>query len=201
MTKGTGNTYSSSWSKCAACGKCVGNATLESRGRKCCGCGRHVKLYHPKRKNSDNQLQIPDSQKSRGPKPGAGSPNSASMDIKLLTSTLAATTGPLLRHDQAVSAVLKARDNLEHAEARDRAAALELAQADEAWSKAARVLAQHMGVIGSDLQTEKSEPATPNDDLFALTIDEQFFADLGELECDESERTTMRERENQLRST
>ncbi|CAK0905367.1 unnamed protein product, partial [Prorocentrum cordatum] len=70
-----------------------------------------------------------------------------------------------LRHDQAVNAVVKAQENLTKAQQRERAAALDLAKAEQAWQIAAHGLASDMGIAPKE-----------KDILFQVQIAEEFFA-------------------------
>ncbi|CAK0791456.1 unnamed protein product [Prorocentrum cordatum] len=100
-----------------------------------------------------------------------------------------------VRHDQAVQGVLKARENLEKAEAKERETSLILARAEEAKRAAAATLAKQMG-----LTQPAATPAAPEQKvLFKLDIDDQFFQELEKLDLEGDELAKLRDLERQLR--
>ncbi|CAK0826704.1 unnamed protein product, partial [Prorocentrum cordatum] len=167
----------------------------------------------------DDTLHMPGGKSGRSG--GSGNKAAAGSEAaELLDKTIAATTDPSIKqalqaqraslaaqplgrlmgtwrdadakHAQAVQHVIKCRENLVRAEAKERETAETLAQASIARQIAVKALAQASGLSVDGSQECKQ-------DLFEIKWDTSFFEPLDSMEIEESERRELKELEEQLK--
>jgi hypothetical protein len=92
--------------------------------------------------------------------------------------------------------LLRARENLVRAEAKEAELAITLATAQESKRLAALALASKVGVIPHDKPAEQKD----GDTLFSLSWDEDFLAKIDTLEAEASEKEVLRELEGDLKA-
>ncbi|CAK0877735.1 unnamed protein product, partial [Prorocentrum cordatum] len=101
------------------------------------------------------------------------------------------------RHTQSVQSVLRIRRQLEAAELKERRLAEELAEATIVKQQAARALATAEGVVPKPSEGKADDKCGKP---FELVYDHTLFDNLDELECEDSEKETLRKIHSELQS-
>eukprot|EP00959_Pyramimonas_sp_CCMP1952_P116578 2436437-Pyramimonas_sp.AAC.1 len=99
------------------------------------------------------------------------------------------------KHDQAIAQVMKLRENLQRAESKEADAALVPAKAEAAKKLAITTLAKESGLLTSDAAAATSptkDGSGAGGVIFHLRWDEDFFKNLDQYECEESEKIELK---------
>ncbi|CAK0887617.1 unnamed protein product [Prorocentrum cordatum] len=104
-----------------------------------------------------------------------------------------------VKHDQAAKAVQRFRGQLEQAEAKEQLAARSLAQAATATSQAAQAIAKADGVLITPDNVDGDDKGPRS--LFHLSWDQELFANIDQLEHEQSEKENLAQLERDLVST
>ncbi|CAK0897576.1 unnamed protein product [Prorocentrum cordatum] len=116
-----------------------------------------------------------------------------------LRRATAAVRDAATKHDQAVSALLRAREVLDKATEREASAALVLAKAEKSKLQAVRALAEMNGVIAKDSKESSHSNGGDTKKLISISWDEDFFSKLDTLEVSETERADLKQLETDLK--
>eukprot|EP00959_Pyramimonas_sp_CCMP1952_P417462 8746303-Pyramimonas_sp.AAC.1 len=111
----------------------------------------------------------------------------------------AAVRDAATKHDQAISALLRAREVLDRATEREASAALVLAKAEKSKLQAVRALAELNGVIAKDTKDSSHSQGGDTKKLISISWDEDFFSKLDTLEVSETERADLKQLETDLK--
>ncbi|CAK0819538.1 unnamed protein product [Prorocentrum cordatum] len=116
-----------------------------------------------------------------------------------LRRATAAVRDAATKHDQAVSALLRAREVLEKATEREATAALTLAKAEKSKLQAVRALAELNGVVAKGTKDGHGNDGGDSKKLISISWDQDFFSTLDKLEVSEAERADLKQLETDLK--